>query len=209
MTKIMTAIALFAAAGAANAGMRITEWMYSGNSAGPGEFIEFTNLSGSAIDMTGWSFDDDSRIPGVFDLSAFGVVAAGESVVITEGTAAAFRTSWSLDNTVKVIGGYTNNLGRNDEINLYNADGILIDRLTYGDQAFPGSIRTQNASGNVLPGFIGANDPYGWVLSFVGDIYGSYLSADNDLGNPGYFVPAPAALALLGLGGLSAARRRR
>lgn len=206
MTKAVTVIALIGSVGAAHAGMRITEWMYGGG--GP-EFVEFTNLSGSAINMAGWSYDDDSRIPGVLDLSAFGVVAAGESVVITEGDAEAFRASWGLSNTVKIIGDYTNNLGRNDEINLYNADGILIDRLTYGDQNFPGSIRTQNASGNVLPASIGANDPYGWVLSFVGDIYGSYASAENDLGNPGYFVPAPAALALLGLGGLSAARRRR
>jgi MYXO-CTERM domain-containing protein len=206
MTKFMTAIALIAAAGAADAGMRITEWMYSGG--GP-EFVEFTNLSGSAIDMTGWSYDDDSRIPGAFDLSAFGVVAAGESVVITEGDASEFRTSWGLSNTVKIIGGYTNNLGRNDEINLFNADSALVDRLTYGDQNFPGSIRTQGASGNVLPASIGANDPFGWVLSFVGDVYGSTTDAAGDLGNPGQYIPAPAALALLGLGGLSAARRRR
>lgn len=202
----LTTIALFAAAGAANAGMRITEYMYQGNGD---EFVEFTNLSGAAIDMTGWSFDDDSRIPGVLDLSAFGIVAAGESVVISEVDADTFRAIWNLDASVKVIGGYTNNLGRNDEINLYDGNGDLVDRLTYGDQAFPGSIRTQAISGNVLPSAIGANDPYGWVLSFVGDDFGSYMSTVGDIANPGFYIPNPGVLALLAFGGLTTFRRRR
>ena len=41
------------------AGIRITEWLYSGSR---GEFIELTNTSDSAIDLTGWSYDD-SRTP--------------------------------------------------------------------------------------------------------------------------------------------------
>lgn len=34
------------------------------------------------------------------------------------------------------------------EINLYDADGNLVDRLTYGDNTLSGSIRAQNNSGN-------------------------------------------------------------
>jgi hypothetical protein len=81
--------------------MRITEWMYSRAS---GEFIEFTNMSHTAIDMTGWSFDDDHVTAGAFDLSAFGLVQPGESVVITESAAETFRTAWGLAPTVKIIG---------------------------------------------------------------------------------------------------------
>lgn len=179
----------------------ITEWMYSGNG---GEFIEFTNVSGSAIDFTGWSFDDDSRLAGGFDLSGFGEVAAGESVVITESSAAQFISDWSLSAAIRVLGGYTNNLGRNDEINLFDDNSTLVDRLTYGDQTFSGTIRTQNASGNPLtPAALGANDPAFWTLSEVGDLYGSYLSANGDIGNPGTIgalnpVPVPAAVWLLG-----------
>ena len=57
-------ITLFAAT--AQAQMRITEWMYNGKLDGNslGEFVEFTNVGSSAIDMTGWSFDDDSRTAG-------------------------------------------------------------------------------------------------------------------------------------------------
>ena len=204
---MIVAAGIAGSAGFANADIRITEWMYSANE---GEFVEFTNLGDTAIDMTGWSYDDDSRLPGGFDLSAFGLVGAGESVVITESDAEIFRAAWGLSASVRILGGYTNNLGRNDEINLFDSNGDLVDRLTYGDQAFPGSIRTQNISGNVLPEFIGANNVLGWVFSANGDIQGSFLSSGGDLGNPGsYVIPAPGAMALLGLGGLVGLRRRR
>ncbi|HEY1091298.1 MAG TPA: lamin tail domain-containing protein, partial [Burkholderiaceae bacterium] len=75
----LIAAALALAATAASAQVRITEWMYGG--AGP-EYIEFTNLGSSAINFAGWSFDDDSRLPGSTSLSNFGLVAAGESVIL-------------------------------------------------------------------------------------------------------------------------------
>ncbi|MDT9252443.1 lamin tail domain-containing protein, partial [Limnospira sp. PMC 1280.21] len=122
--------------------MRITEFMYAGNN---GEFVEFTNVGTFPVDMTGWSYSDDARIPGSYSLSGFGIVAPGESVVLSELSPAAFRSAWSLCNNVKVVGPLNiQNLGRNDEINLYNGDNILVDRLIYGDQAFSGTIRTQN-----------------------------------------------------------------
>ncbi|MBV5328278.1 MAG: VPLPA-CTERM sorting domain-containing protein [Chlorobium sp.] len=188
----------------------ITEWMYSGSD---GEYIEFTNISVSAIDFTGWSFDDDSRTPGSSSLSAFGTVAIGESVIITESDAGYFRSAWNLDGAVKVLGGVTNNLGRKDEINLFNNLNDLVDRLTYNDQATPSQIRTQNVSGNPLNyAVLGANDPYQWVKSTVGDTYGSYVSLSGDIGNPGVNpVPVPAAAWLLGSGliGLVGLRRRK
>lgn len=208
MTKsIITVAGLLAVAAGANAGMTITEYMYKGVG---GEFIEFTNLSGAPIDMTGWSYDDDSQIPGSLDLSAFGLVAPGQSVIITEIPADTFRQIWGLSESILVIGEYDNKLGRNDEINLYDADGNLADRLTYGDQNFPGTIRTDEVSGNPLLGAAGQNDIFNWVLSAEGDVYGSYFSQAGDLGSPGFFViPTPGTVALLGLAGLGAVRRRR
>lgn len=207
MTKsVMTVAGLLAIAAGANAGITITEYMYSGNG---GEFIEFTNLSDAPVDMTGWSYDDSSQEPGVFDLSGLGIVAPGQSVIITEDDAEVFRADWGLGAEVLILGGVSNNLGRNDEINLYDGAQGLVDRLTYGDEDFPGSIRTQVLSGNPLPGFEGLNDINGWVLSGVGDSYGSYISGQGDLGNPGIFIPTPGTLALIGLAGLGAVRRRR
>ncbi len=207
MNKILVGSALLALTGAASAQVRITEWVYSGNS---GEYIEITNTGNTAVDMTGWSFDDDSRTPGSFDLSALGLLKAGQSAIITEVTAADFRASWSLAPWVKIAELNTNNLGRNDEINIYNGS-TLVDRLTYGDQSFSGTIRTQNKSGNTGLAGLGVNDVHLWTLAANGDAYGSYTSAQGDIGNPGMYAPIPApgslALALLGLG--FAPRRKR
>lgn len=197
---------LAALAGAASAQIRITEWMYNG---ADGEFIEFTNLGGTAIDMTGWSFDDNSRLPGVTDLSAFGVVNAGESVILTENPAAAFIAAWSLSG-VDVIGDNAANLGRNDELNIFNNVGGLIDRLTYDDANGVGP-RTNDISGNIPFAALGTNNANAVVLSAMGDTYGSWTGAGGSIANPGEYtpVPEPATMAALGLGVAALLRRRR
>ena len=167
-------------------GLRITEWMYSGLG---GEFIEFTNLSGSPIDLAGWSMDDSNAVPGAFGLGAGGTLAAGESLVVTEAVAATFRAAWNLPSGSKVIGelgvASGNNLGRSDQIHLYDAAGTLADRLYYGDQTYPGTIRTQNISGWAPCAALGLNAVASWQLSAVGDAQGSVASNAGDVGSPG------------------------
>lgn len=225
----LLATTLLAANPASALSLVITEWLYSG---AEGEFIEFTNVSASPIDLSGWVYDDDSRFStvdasqpnggslGGFPLAAFGIVAPFESVILTESNADTFRAAWSLADTVRIVGGYQNNLGRADEINVFDASGSLIDRLTYGDNqpAFAGSIRTQNTSGRpASAAALGANDVFQWVLSSVGDVEGSFVSAGGNIGSPGFtsfataIVPVPAALPLLlgAFGSLVLVRRRR
>jgi len=196
----IAAVWLVLTGSSASAQMRITEWMYSGTNL---EWFELTNIGNTSINMAGWSYDDDSELAGTVDLSAFGIVAAGESVILAEDTEANFRATWGLPALVDVIGSNTTNLGRNDEINLYDNTFALIDRLTFGDQTFVGSIRTQNASGNpITPSALGVNDVYQWQLAVNGDAYGSYLSTGADIGNPGtYTVPEPSTVMLLFVGG--------
>lgn len=216
----LTSLALCLATTAAHANVQITEFEYNGNgdSTGTAEFVELTNLGSTAIDFTGWSFDDGSRTPGSFSLSALGLVVAGQSVLIVEGSAADFRSAWNLASSVKVAEGNANNLGRSDEINIYDAGGVLVDRLTYGDQTYAGTVRAATSSANPLtladltPQTITSN----WVLATTSDAFGSYASVNGDIGNPGIFLLAPAVpepstygLLLAGLGVVAGVARRR
>ncbi len=167
----------------------ITEWMYNGlGTDNKGEFVEFTNTGPDPVDMTGWSYDDDSRVPGTISLSALGVVAPGQSVILTDETAADFAAIWGLSGVV-IVGENTANLGRNDEINLYDAGGNLVDRLTYGDQNFPGTVRTQNKSCNIPAADYGYTEVQtNWGLAADGDAYGSRVSTRGEVGSPGRIV---------------------
>ncbi len=189
LTLAVSSIVAFAVSTPATAAVPgqvvITEWMYNPISSGS-EFVEVTNIGGEPVDLTNYSFDDSSRTAGSFSLAALGTLAAGESGLIVEVTAEAFRTEWTLDGSAKIAAGNTNNLGRGDEINIFTGS-TLVDRLTYGDDiAFPGSIRTQGVSGvptTCVP--LGANDVRAWVRSTVGDGRGSKLSVRGDTGSPG------------------------
>jgi len=196
------ALLLLAAGTTAHAEMRITEWMYNSD-LGIGEFVEFTNTGATAVNMSGYSYDDDSRNPGVVNLSAFGLVQPGESVILSEASASSFRSQWNLPASVKVIGGNATNLGRADEINIFSGS-TLVDRLTFGDQVFPGSIRTVDISGNPNTlAVIGTNTVTQWSFSTIGDQWGSYASVAGAIGNPGignYVVPEPSSVVLMVLG---------
>lgn len=208
MTSIAALCGALASPAQAVTGVKISEWMYNG-----AEFIELSNFGPSPVDFAGWSFDDDSRTPGTVSLSSFGIVAAGESVIIAESPAAEFRTIWNLAPSVKVLGENATNLGRADEINIYDGASALVDRLTYGDNVIAGTIRTLNISGRPATlAALGANDVTQWVLSEAGDAAGSYIVEGLFVANPGIApIPEPEtyAMMLAGLAAVSLALRRR
>lgn len=209
MSRALSVFTVLALAASAQATLRITEYQYNFAGTVGFEWVEFTNLGTNPQDMTGWSFDDSSREPGSFDLSPAGVIAPGESFIMTEQDAASFIDAWNLSG-VTVIGLNSDNLGRSDEINIYN--GLtLIDRLTFNDQGgFPlGGPRTHEHSANAPPWALGTNVHADWVLSSLGDGFGSYLSEVGSFGNPGVYVPEPSALILFAVGALAAVARVR
>jgi MYXO-CTERM domain-containing protein len=210
LAKLLAACLIVASTQApSRAAILITEWMYNPIGATSGEFVEITNTGAAAVNMTTWSFDDSSRTSGSLSLSSLGSLAAGESALITELAAAAFRTEWNLAASVKVVGGSTQNLSRSDEINIYDGT-TLADRLTYDDQGSgnPDGPRTQGISGiPSSPAVLGTNNASQWVLSAAGD--GSFLSVSGDRGSPGtYVIPEPTAAALAGIGLFAVMRRR-
>lgn len=201
--KTAFTFAFAALAFSAQAQIRITEFAHNmGTSL---EFVELTNIGNTTIDMTGWSYDDSSQTAGSEDLSGFGMVGAGESVIFAElSDVDAFRTAWGLAASVKVIGGISNNLGGSDEINIYDSLSNLVDRLTY-----TGSV--SGFSRNAPFAELGLNNNANWVQSATGDLFNSYADSFGNIGNPGQYspVPEPATLTILGLAAVAALRKRR
>jgi len=186
----LTIVAIGLSAGKATAQIRITEYEYSGNGVA-GEFIEFTNVGASAINMTGWTFDDGDQLDGPrTDLSDFGIVAPGQSVILSETDAATFKTKWSLGPSIVVIGSNMNNLGRNDTIHIWDNTNTIVDQLDYGDQTFPGTIRAQNQSGWPCSDVVGSNQIGRWRLAQPGDQQGSSNSTEFNIGSPGAYTSA-------------------
>ena len=152
-TSVVSLVVASPAGAAVPGQIVITEWMYNPQLSAS-EFVEVTNIGGEPVDMTNYSFDDDSHIPGTFSLAALGDAGPRRVRPDRRGPAltavADFRPEWGLADSVKIAGPNTNNLGRNDEINIFNGSA-LVDRLDYGDQNFvappSASIRTQGISG--------------------------------------------------------------
>jgi hypothetical protein len=212
----LLAVAAIIAPTAAQADLRITEFMYQGTSSGNREFLELTNISSGSLDITGWSYNDnDPNNPVAFG-NSFDLLAANESIILTEMSATDFRTYWGLSAGVRIfsIGG-NSNLGNADTINIYNSSvqsaATLVDSVTYSGTT-PGISRNRpvGVTGNV------ANAQF--ANSALGDAYGSQYAPTNpaDLGNPGSFpvaaVPEPASWAMM-IGGFmligATARRTR
>ncbi|MCU0688176.1 MAG: lamin tail domain-containing protein [Phycisphaerales bacterium] len=222
----------------ASAQVRITEFMSEGQGdigSGNGgrrqrEFFELTNLGPTAVDTSAWSFNDNNINDPHFFGTVIQSIAPGESVILTQMTAADFRAWWNLPSSVQVYSiGQTSNLGNADMINIYNSNTqdntTLVDTLAYLADA-----RGSGISRNRPFGGTGQALNVDWVASILGDSYGSVLSgapgvfAPNfptpdpmlwdpalfrDLANPGQYIPAPTVAASLALAALPLTRRRR
>jgi len=209
------ALALVAAAAtAASANVVVNEVV--GSTTGPDvEFIELYNTGASAIDLTGWTielWDSDSTSFGGADGTApyalSGTIAAGGYWTIANGEAAsqlgfigdAFFGNNSIENS-----SYT--------LVLRDAGANVVQTIFFwdsgaGDQAnIAGSVITPDITvgpdGTFLPaGFYRAGDGSNNIVIHSFNDFSDYTPGAAN-------VPAPGALALLGLGGLVAGRRRR
>ncbi len=189
--RILLLLTVLSAPALAQDQIRITEWMYKG---GGGEFFELTNVGAAPVDMTGWSFDDIDAVPGLVDLSPLGILAAGDSAIVTESAAAAFIAEWGLVG-VAVLGDNTlANLKRNDAIHVFDAALALHDALNFGDEDYPGSPRTNAVSASACDEAIGDDFVWGWSLAEAGDAQGSVTSVSGDVGSPGAYVATPCGI---------------
>ena len=133
---ILTAV-LLAGVSHAQAQILITE--INSNGTG-GDFFEIHNSGSSSVDFSNWKWTDrDLRAWSTgFTLNSF-TLLANETAVIpvtgggTSAAIAAFKSSWGLSDSVKLIG-YTGagaGLGSGDGVVLFNSSGNVAASLIY------------------------------------------------------------------------------
>ncbi|PKO48490.1 MAG: PEP-CTERM sorting domain-containing protein [Betaproteobacteria bacterium HGW-Betaproteobacteria-4] len=217
--RYIAAAVLAATSFAASAAVTITEvapWS-SGNSPVAADWFELTNTGSSAVDITGWKFDDSSAsFAAGAALNGITSIAAGQSAIFLEGNVAKtelFKTNWfggSLPAGFAI--GYYSGSGiglstTSDAVNIFNASGALQASVTFGaaDSSLPYQT-FDNAAG--------LNNTSISQLSVV-DISGAFVAANsvNEIGSPGSIaaVPEPETYAMLlaGLGFIGALARKR
>ena len=219
LSSLLITTALVAISSSASASLRITEVMSSsaGGGSPTGDFLEITNYGSSAISMSGWKMDDNSfDITKAVALNGITSIGAGESVIFIESVAGAavnsFKTFWGGLTGVQV--GYYSGSGISfgsggDSAILFNAEAAEATRVTFGAATAGKTFfwGYNAATGTVDPSYNG-------LVSSVGTI-GTQVTftSSGDTGSLGTAigtaaVPTPGAVALLGLAGLIARRRR-
>lgn len=218
-----TALVIAAAASAANASLIVTE-VRSKAASNLEDYFEITNTGGSAVDVTGWKFDDESQsFADAADLLGITSIAAGETVVFIQqdsadgfADVAQFRTEWGGLAGVQVGFHDGPGMGKGDGISLFNAAGDLILAFEYGmtspEETHAGDWAAGNTDGSdtfeeQAAIWVPGTDPQEWVVASTGQ-FGAFQDSFGNWGSPGE-IPAPSAVAIAAVAGLAAARRRR
>lgn len=192
-----------------------------GGGANNSDWFEVTNVGLVTLDVSGFSWDDESAEVGIGNFGSITMIAPGESVIITEESAAnvptAWRNSWGIPDTVQVsvstsAGGFPGLGAAGDALSIFDSAGTLVDSVTFGAASGGDAGRSfaWDTAGNPLGlSVAGVN---GAFLSDTDGGDGSASGTGTDVGSPGtaVVIPEPTSfLALLGISGCCVLRRRK
>jgi uncharacterized protein YjiK len=119
-------------------------------SDGLSDFWELTNVGPSAVDLSNYKWDDDSRNPAdpaAFTIPGGTMINSGESIIFTATAAGTFRTQWGLAGSVQVIVGGPG-FGGNDGVALFNASNTELFFFSYALNGFTRSNGSGSAGGH-------------------------------------------------------------
>ena len=198
---------------AARADLVITEAMSSSvhtNTAANADWWELFNSGASDVDLTGYSWDDNSVTPGSADFNGL-TIAAGTYLIVcgeTLGAEQAWRDVWGIAASVPVVnlGGteFQSFSSAGDEIHLYSPALVELAAVTFGAATAGYSFEWDATGASLGLSVIGENGAF-QATSSGGGVSGP------DVGSPGAgaAIPEPATAALLALGAAALLRRRR
>lgn len=176
-----------------SAQLRITEVMSDSNHSDPdagGDWFEITNTGATAVNIAGYSFDDDSDSAGSSGSFPSYSLAAGASMIfLDDANDTSFRALWNLAAGLRIM---TNTeissfqgLGKNgDAVHFYNRAGSRLDTFTFG-AATEGFSFARFSNGDAVPGGLSSDG-----------LFGAYESDDpsEDIGSPGLVTSLPDPL---------------
>lgn len=183
--------------------LAITEIQSNQAATGVNDFWELTNFGTNSVDLSNWKWNDSARVTtgAAVTIPAGTMIAAGESIIFTGLTPAAFRTWWGIANTVQVISpGAAPGLGMNDGISLFDNTGAEVLFLSYAASGFTRSSGSAAAGGHagasgggsataalVFDPTFGTNAASRRYTAATVGTFGAFASVANaaDIGSPG------------------------
>jgi predicted extracellular nuclease/uncharacterized protein YjiK len=169
----------------------------SGNSPVGADWFELTNTGTSAVDITGWKFDDNSNsFANSVALTGITSIGASESVIFVENAADtiynSFKSNWFGANTPTgfQIGRYTGSgVGLStsgDAVNIFDASGALKANVSFGTsptvlfKTFDNAALANNAAIATLSN-VGTNGAF------------TAVNSSTEIGSPGRIANANSA----------------
>jgi plastocyanin len=166
--------------------MAITEIMSGSNDPNSNiseDWFEIKNYGSTAVDLSGFSWDDNSFNPGVSVFMSNTVIQPGESMVIWAGVTAHegdFKGNWGLSSSIQVIcsdelvnSAFPSLSSSSDAVALYDTSSTPIEicRAAYSSTTAGRSVEFDT------------NCTY--LGDATGGVRGAYSSAGGDIGSPG------------------------
>ncbi len=164
----------------------ITEIMASSalsNSAVNGDWFEIRNNGASAVNMTGFSWDDDSKIAGNHTFGNVTLQPGASLIILDEdqSNAAAWLSEWGqASNGLTVVArdlmGFSGLGSSGDALYLWDASNNLLDSIVFGASTSGRSLEIANGVvlGNATAGVNGAYASLGGDVASPGDMTANY-----------------------------------